>query len=68
MSDEVDSSVIVEDVYLQAAISVAIRNKEPVLPAVGTCYNCKDPVENNQLFCDIDCSMDYEKLKRNGKV
>jgi len=43
-------------------------NHGPKLPAKGSCWNCGEPLPHPQLFCDEDCSHDYERLKAQGKL
>jgi len=39
---------------------IALKNKKPVLPRTGRCYNCEDPVPD-ALYCDADCREDHER-------
>ncbi len=41
----------------------AIRNRGRELHPVGSCYFCGEPVGPEHLFCDADCSYDYERSK-----
>jgi hypothetical protein len=42
-----------------------ILNKQPSkLTAIGLCHWCREPLETKQLFCDTDCSDDFEKSRR----
>lgn len=41
-----------------------IRNRGRELEPCGECHFCESPVQGQQLFCDADCSQDYERTKR----
>lgn len=59
MADEIDRASDLETAERDALIA-AIRAR-PSMPCVGHCYNCGSEVANNILFCDSDCSKDYQK-------
>lgn len=66
MSDIIDTSQEQSEFHLQATIS-HIRNTSMTLVPKKECYNCFEPLEDKQLFCDSDCSIDYDKRERNKK-
>lgn len=42
----------------------SIRNQGREIMPMGVCHNCGEPLESpKHLFCDMDCSHDYERLK-----
>lgn len=44
---------------------LANQTKRDLIPT-GICYNplCEDYVGPNQLFCDVECSKEYETARR----
>lgn len=68
MADEVD---IAND-YAARWVKDAISNRPQTskLPPKGSCYFCDtefapdDPLRAEKLFCNTDCSKDYEKEQR----
>lgn len=32
-------------------------------PACGHCYNCGEPLDGDQRWCDADCEQDWEKAE-----
>ena len=54
----------------QLAIDRAIANtkkQERLLKPKGKCHFCLETVDDLKLFCDQDCSSDYDKLIRNKR-
>ena len=71
MADEADQAHELEQLALEHALSQ--RMKGPQLRAKGSCYNCDHPLapvrtykglEHVQLFCDQECTQDYEAQQR----
>jgi hypothetical protein len=63
MSDPIDEGSDTAQLFLD----VAIRNASvvaPRLPFTGGCHYCGDPVERPALFCNNECSDDYDYLKK----
>ena len=61
--DSLDDAQAVTETLLNAAINNA-RSKGRALLPKGKCYFCDELLRPQALFCDIDCSEDYEKLQR----
>jgi hypothetical protein len=62
MSDIVDQAQDAEALFIDLARkSIALAT--PVLPARGTCYNCKDDVPYDLRFCDSFCRDDFALRK-----
>jgi hypothetical protein len=62
--DLVDDANSIADQMLDVAITNA-RSKGRALSPKGSCHFCEEKTTiKGQLFCDIDCSDDYEKLQR----
>lgn len=49
------------DASIKAALEKAKANR---MNPKGACYNCDEPLKPMQLFCDADCSADYELRQR----
>jgi hypothetical protein len=65
--DELDHAQRISEMFLDVAIENA-RPKGRALVPKGTCYNCDEKFQDaNKLFCDLDCSEDWEKLQRKLK-
>lgn len=69
MADEADLANDQADRWLDRALAQAAA-AGPRLAPKGHCHYCEtefnmaDPVESKKLFCDADCSADYEKEQR----
>ncbi len=61
MADDVDLAQIEIEMELARARS-PIRTAR--LFPTAHCHNCEEPVGDGQLFCDVDCGIDYEKRER----
>jgi hypothetical protein len=52
----------------ERAREVALKNqlaKYKVIPFIGKCHNCEEPLNNGRRFCDLDCRNDFDyRLKR----
>lgn len=68
MADEADLANEQADRWLERALSAATSG--PRLAPKGSCYFCDEPFDAaspdaaKRLFCDADCSADYEREKR----
>jgi hypothetical protein len=63
MADDADRA----QAEIDAEVELARRAARPAsrLLATGHCHNCEEPLHKpRQLFCDNDCSQDYEARKR----
>lgn len=69
--DVIDRASIEEENILKSHLVVARKNKFHLEPT-GYCRYCDEKVEGAKLFCNCDCSTDYEKeqaqLRRSGNV
>lgn len=55
-----DNSQEVTELFLEASLK---NSRKPVEKATGYCLFCQEPLPQGQKFCDIDCSIDFEKEK-----
>jgi hypothetical protein len=65
--DDVDRSCEEQDFNLQLALMrqrVAAAAMRQAMPAVGLCYNCREPVAAGLLYCDKDCEADDTSRRR----
>ena len=72
-SDPIDQASEVEQRDRDLAISVARQKaQKAMLPPIGICYNCHDPLDNGERFCNRDCADDYANRlnasRRAGRV
>ena len=63
MPDMFDFASEAEQRERERALSAASRSA-PVLPAVGSCYNCDSILPDGVRFCDSDCRNDYQRRKQ----
>lgn len=65
MADEADYTDMQSEFLMSARIR-DIRNQGRELNPKGACHWCDEPFEHvsQKLFCDSDCSFDYERSKR----
>ncbi|MBC8738524.1 hypothetical protein F6X40_17330 [Paraburkholderia sp. UCT31] len=68
MPDFADDASALEELALQQALQ-AHRNKGRQLAPKGTCHFCDSPLEkvegkDVQLFCDVNCSKDWERQEK----
>lgn len=51
-------------------LEVAIKNRGNYtrLQPVGSCYYCASDVTGNLLFCNLDCSSEYDREQRIRKI
>jgi hypothetical protein len=64
MSDAADNAAKEAELHFAAALKV----RKPVLPFLGFCHYCIEPLGPTSHFCDADCRYDYERLAINGKL
>ncbi|WP_445772894.1 hypothetical protein [Shewanella sp.] len=64
MSDVADNAAKEAELHFAAALKV----RKPVLPFLGFCHYCIEPLGPTNHFCDADCRYDYERLAINGKL
>jgi hypothetical protein len=48
--------------HVEAMTQAALTHRKPVLPKIGSCYNCEAPVPG--IYCDEECREDHEKRVR----
>ncbi|AYA64275.1 DUF2116 family Zn-ribbon domain-containing protein [Alteromonas sp. RKMC-009] len=65
-ADPLDAATHMEEHMKQRAIQ-NIRNKGRELRPKGCCYFCAEELPKGSLFCDSDCSHDFELMKRNTR-
>ena len=63
MADIIDVACEREQMDRDLAIASAL-NSDPILHAVGQCYNCEATLPEGVRFCDCDCRNDYTNRKR----
>lgn len=67
--DVFDQTDVVESKLLDLRIQAA-RSAEREIEPIGECHNCGEPfteADTHKLFCDSECSTDWERLKRAGR-
>ena len=62
-ADMLDDADAAQALYIQNAIA----NKKKVPEKTGFCLACGEAIEQG-VFCDIDCSKDYEKMEKMRKI
>ena len=65
--DILDVASELEEKERAAAIQAALNNVTR-LPAIGFCHYCEEEVEGNKVFCDHECSADYEHLQKRSRI
>lgn len=63
-ADPVDRASVEEQRILEQAIELARHKTSVVLPFIGQCYNCDEPLVPGHRFCDAECRDDHEKRAR----
>ena len=65
MGDMLDATDAIEQTILDHRIN-AIRSAARTHHPVGKCHWCEEPFSHGsqKIFCDSDCSEDYEKYHR----
>lgn len=63
MADIIDQANDRAEMDLQRALTAALRSA-PVLPFIGECHNCSEPLPGSLRFCDADCRSDFELRKQ----
>ncbi|MCY1358876.1 hypothetical protein D9M69_454230 [compost metagenome] len=66
--DDVDRAAEIERLSTEMAIKRALETATPALPAVGSCYNCDEPLGPTLRFCDEFCCEDYDHRMQRRKV
>jgi len=70
MADDVDLACDLEQIFTEQAIA-ANRKTLVKFAFTGECRNCSNPVESPKIFCDSECSAEYEwyaKRSRGAEV
>jgi len=60
--DFIDDANEKEQCILDKRIAAIRQRSEVRKPFTGKCYFCYEPLEQ-RLFCDNDCSLDFERLE-----
>lgn len=47
--------------------SIALKKRKPVLPKLGICYECSEPLPMTDTFCDFECQRIYLRRFENTK-
>jgi hypothetical protein len=69
VADEIDLANEQSERWLNQALNQMLANGSRLVPR-GSCYYCEsdfdktDPTAEKRLFCDLDCSKDYEEEQR----
>lgn len=63
-ADPLDRAVLEQERELQLRLQEAKDKPRWTLTAIGSCYNCDEPLGPGAQFCDADCRHDYEGRKR----
>ena len=61
--DEADLASISEDQHRMSSLNAQSKHK-PQLHPIGVCHYCDAVVGEKQLFCDVDCSTDWEHMEK----
>lgn len=61
--DILDQASALEELQRQQAIAAAVAEARRLRP-VGRCHNCLAVIGESALFCDSDCSADYQYRER----
>ena len=68
MADDIDYSSDMEMTFRQMCIDNASKGKvvTPIRNTKGerVCLNCEAAIDENKKFCDVDCSIEWEKYAR----
>lgn len=71
MADFADDAQEINEKHLEKSLEEFQENaKNQALKPLGYCRNCHEPIAKeaiNQLFCDVECRDDYERLHRRSK-
>lgn len=68
MRDVIDQAQETIDALTQAAIANIRSNVSPKLKPKGECYYCEAEVGGSKLFCDVQCSKDYDVEQKARKI
>lgn len=66
MSDIVDNSNVIVEMFTEAAVSIA--RQDHFINRDGRCLFCDEEINPIQLFCDLYCRDDWEKEQRVLKI
>lgn len=67
--DEFDRASEIEERDRALCLFAALHPKTDLaLEHTGRCHNCGEDVDLDHLFCDKDCSDDYEKRQRMRRI
>ncbi len=61
--DEIDRAQEHAEEILKRAILLAASRTRQLTPK-GRCYNCEERIPKGRLFCDLDCSHDYDRRNK----
>mgnify|MGYP007126760300 CR=1 FL=1 len=67
MADNIDVATEHDAILQKANLQAALKATEPKLLPNGLCHNCLEVVEDKKLFCDLDCSYDYEVRRKKSQ-
>lgn len=59
-ADVLDNATDAQMKATEAAIEAALAKTDKVLPAIGSCHNCYEPLGAGEKFCDEFCRDDYD--------
>jgi predicted nucleic acid-binding Zn ribbon protein len=60
--DVCDRAQQLEEAARAAALTQRKADTAPASPS-GVCFNCKEPLDDGDRFCDEDCRDDYVRLQ-----
>jgi hypothetical protein len=66
MSDIVDDSNVIVDMFTEAAVKLA--RQDHFINRDGHCLFCDESIEPTQLFCNRDCRDDYDKEQKLKRI
>lgn len=65
MADEADQADVLQQQYLDEALAKRATSRS--IKPKNLCHNCDEPLNDDRLFCDIDCRDDYSyREQRDG--
>ncbi len=66
MSDIVDDSNVIVDMFTEAAVKLA--RQDHFINRDGHCLFCDEDVDHSRLFCNRDCRDDYDKEQKLRRI
>jgi hypothetical protein len=60
VADDIDRANDRAQQHLEQSIQ-AVRSAASSLPAIGSCYNCDEPIAETKRFCDAACRDDWQR-------